>query len=355
MTWIDDAKRADVLAVANALGLTLDRGNRALRPCPACGAEKRGSSDKRGPVGLTRDHHGWRCHRGNCDTSGDALDLVAWRLAGGKLRDLDSDRKAEVRAWYAGQGWCEGVDGVAVPNPRPLPPAPPPEPLELPRPDPVEVCDLWNACLPVTYDAAVASWLTHRGFDAGQVEDRDLARALPMDLALPRWAYFRGEPWNSGSQWRCILPAWGPAGRMESLRARAIATDVPPGEKAAAAAAGTGSATGLVLADGLARQVLTAGAVPEWWPSGRPLDLVVVEGETDFLTWCTHYGDAAETAPAVMGIWAGAWTEALAARIPDRTKVAIRTDNDDTGDKYARKVWAHLARRCELSRARGNQ
>ena len=354
MTWIDDAKRADVVAVANALGMTLDRGNRALRPCPACGAEFRSNKTKqRGPAGIRPDRQGWSCFR--CKASGDAINLVAWRLAGGKLKDLDTDRKAEVRAWYAGQGWCDGVDGVAIPNPRPLPPAPPPEPLELSRPDPVEVRDLWNVCLPVTDDPAVAGWLKHRGFDAGLVEDRDIARALPMDLELPRWAHFRGKPWNSGSQWRCVSPAWGPDGHMESLRARSIAKDVPPGEKAAAAAAGPGSATGLVLADGLARQVLTEDAAPSWWPKGKPLDVLVVEGETDFLAWGTRYGDAAEAAPAVIGVWAGSWTDDLAARIPDGSRVSIRTDSDDAGDKYARKVWLSLAHRCNLSRPKGNQ
>ena len=351
-SWIDAARRADVPAVAEALGLSLDRNRRALRPCPGCGAEQRGSQDKRGPMGMTLDRRGWRCFR--CDAAGDALDLVAVRFHGSKLRDLTAEQRADVRAWYADRGWCDdgGTGRETAPPPMPVPSPADPEPLT--RPDAGEVADLWSACVPVTEDADVAGWLTGRGFDPGRVADRDLARALPPGLAVPRWACFRGIPWNRGS-WRCLFPAWGAAGRMESLRARSIDPDCAPGEKAAAAAAGEGSATGMVLAGGVGRMVLETGAAPSWWPKGEPLRLVVTEGETDFLTWATRHGDAVEDAPAVLGLWSGSWTAEIAARIPDGSRVAVRTDDDDKGDRYAARVWRDLAGRCELyRRPKGN-
>ena len=46
----------------------------------------------------------------------------------------------------------------------------------------------------------------------------------------------------------------------------------------------------------------------------------------------------------------GAFSADLAARIPDGTKVAIRTHNDDKGDRYAARVWRDLAMRCSLYR-----
>lgn len=423
--WIEQARTVDVPTVADALGLSVHRfqGTAAtLGPCPGCGIERRGSSDRRKPVLIRHQGQGWWCVR--CEAKGDALDLVAVRLHGVRLPDLEGDRLADVyrwytargwcsydwtidarlradraevareigrdtadkdlvglvawhlhrafldnldaaqatavRAWFADRGWCEGgtADTArrAPRKPRPLPTPQEAAPAPLARPDAAEVARLWEACAPVVEDADVAAWLTdpRRGFDPGRIADRDLARALPPGLNVPRWARFRGIPWNQGS-WRCIFPAWGPTGRMESLRARSIDPDGPPGEKAAAAAAGEGSATGMVLAGGVGRMVLETGAAPSWWPKGEPLRLVVTEGETDFLTWATRYGDAVEDAPAVLGLWSGSWTAEIAARIPDGSRVAVRTDDDDKGDRYAARVWRDLAGRCELyRRPKGN-
>jgi len=142
---------------------------------------------------------------------------------------------------------------------------------------------------------------------------------------------------------------------MESLRARSIEAHCPKGQKAAAAAAGDGSATGLVLADSAAREVLGGGAPPRWWPEGLPLRLVVTEGEPDFLTWATRYGDAADDAPGVLGVWSGGWTTEIATRIPDGTTVLVRTHADEKGDRYAGQIWRDLAARCTVKRQpRGN-
>ena len=90
--------------------------------------------------------------------------------------------------------------------------------------------------------------------------------------------------------------------------------------------------------------------MPHWWPKKTPLRIVVVEGEPDFLTWATRHGDAAETAPAVLGLWSGAWTSALAARIPAGCRILLRTDLDACGHDYATRVARDLADRCELRR-----
>lgn len=354
MTWIDEAHQVDAAGVAAELGHELDRDARAFRPCPACGADQRGSTDKRGPVGLRPDRRGWRCFR--CDASGDVLDLVAFRLAGDKLRNLTRDQVADVRAWYADRGWCAGSgDSRPVRPPKPFPlPTPTPTPEKPPRPPQDEVRALWARCVPVLEDDQVARWLQDRGFDLDRVVERNLARALPRDLELPRWAYFRGTPWNRGREWRCLFPAFGPTGHMESLRARAVTPDPPAGEKAAAAAAGPGSASGLVLADAAGLAVLSSGKAPTWWPEGEPLRVVLSEGETDYLAQATLRGDLVSNAPPVLGLWSGAWSAELAARIPDGAQVAIRTDADAAGGKYADKVWSTLATRCTLFRLKGN-
>ena len=346
-SWIDQAREVSVPNVAAALGLRVDRRGRTLHPCPApdCGAEQRGSVDRRGPVEVRHQGRGWCCYR--CGAKGDALNLVARVLHHApKLSDLDAEQKADVRAWYASHGWCDDADGPprAVRAPKPIarrtePDAPPA------RPDAREVTDLWGACTRVTEDDDVARWIALRGLDPDRVAARDLARALPVDLDVPGWARFMGTPWSRGS-WRCIFPAYGPTGRVESLRARSIDPNCPKGQKAAAAGAGPGSATGIVLADGAGREVLSTGSAPRWWPTDAPLVVVVTEGEPDFLTWATRFGDAADDAPVVLGLFSGSWTAKVAARIPDSARVAVRTDADEVGDHYAwATVWASLAPR----------
>ena len=247
--------------------------------------------------------------------------------------------KAQPRDLSAvgGRGCLDGLrrvrQRVAEERPRPRPPA-------------AEVTALWEGCRPVTRDAEVAGWLRSRALDPAVVADRDLARALPTGLPLPSWARCAGRSWSDG--WRLIVRAWGPSGRLESLRARWVPDAEPPkGVKSAAAAAGPGSAVGLVLADGLGRLVLEQGRVPEvGLPNG--LTVCIAEGEPDFLTWGTRFGDAAYDAPAVFGVWSGAWSPAVAARIPAGATVVVRTHQDEAGRKYRDRIVAGLAGRCSV-------
>ena len=296
-TWIEDARHAALLDVAAALGLEQDRAGRALHPCPGCGAERRGSRDPRGPVGLTPDRGGWRCFR--CGAGGDGLDLVATRMFGARLRDLTPENVQDVRDWYAEHGWCPA--GTTSESARPSTSSPataktaappsPPDPM-IARPPAGEVAELWNACGDVYDDGEVSAWLVYRGLDPAKVSDLNLARALPPTGSLPAWARCAGRPWSAG--WRCIFPIYDATGTLASLRARwchllargeapAEQLDRPPEDlpavKSAAAAAGPGSASGLVLADGLLLQLLRTGERPHWWPEKTPLRIVVVEGE----------------------------------------------------------------------------
>jgi hypothetical protein len=101
------------------------------------------------------------------------------------------------------------------------------------------------------------------------------------------------------------------------------------------------------MADGPALSRLTGGSPAR---VGR-VRVVIVEGEIDYLTRATSYTDS-ETAPAVFGVIAGAWSGDIAARIPDGALVAIRTDHDAAGDKYAEEIRSTLAQRCEVRRSR---
>jgi hypothetical protein len=341
--WFADVRGAGIATVAARLGLAVKRNH--ISPCPSCGAERRGSADSRGPAGITNDGAGWRCHR--CGASGDAVTLAAFPFAGAATPSADGWRL--VRAGCADAGLC-AANGITPDASRPRRPAlTAPAPPNRPPTD--EVTALWSACGPVTDDAEVHAWLKGvRGLDATTVEDRKLARALPRAGSWPRWARIGGRTWTDTGH-RLVFPLFGATGQMESLRARRVlqADDQLPKSLAPAGA----ELRGLVLADALARMVLT-GAAPGWWPASQPLRVVITEGEPDYLTWATHYGDAAETVPAVFGIVSGSWTPDLAARLPAGARVTVRTHADEAGDKYAVKVVETLRGRCVVLRGGKN-
>lgn len=345
--WTPDAHNIPVDTVARELGLT--EGRHGIGPCPACNAERRGSTDKRPPVGMTRDCMGWRCQRGDCGAGGDSIDLVAHVLEGAKLRDLDKEGMAGVRAWYAARGWCkpDEKDGRPPKQHPVITRKPQEEPRDYERPPRDEVLAVWNEALPVIDIAEVSGWIRHRGLDPEKIADRDLARALPSRGEYPAWATYGGTPWPSRG-YRLVVPLYGPGGEMESVRARSVRPDAKTKTLAP-----TGYAVGsLVIADELGRQLLKHGQAPDWWPSGGPLEVIVVEGEPNFLTWATRWGDSAEDAPAVIGIMSGSWTPAIAARIPDGCRVIIRTDHDKAGNKYAEDIHKTLKGRCRILRTK---
>jgi phage/plasmid primase-like uncharacterized protein len=78
-----------VAEVAHRLGL--DVIGRAVRPCPACGAVRRGRSDRRAPCGTTPDGRGWRCFV--CGAKGDAVTLAALVVTGEPRPDRDGCRR----------------------------------------------------------------------------------------------------------------------------------------------------------------------------------------------------------------------------------------------------------------------
>ena len=360
---LDDARALTLADVTVAIGLALDDAGRTLSPCPSCGAEQRGTRDRRTPVGLTADRAGWRCHR--CGAGGSAIDLVGYHLTGRRPKPGDRATWSAVLSWCdshfgAGQprvtkrrrGRCRS-QGAAIESPQPTRPRP--------RPPIDEVCALRNACRAVTDDRAVATWLAIRGLDPMVVDALDLARALPPGVPLPEWARCAGHPWSEG--WRCILPVYDHAGDLVTVRARWVESrGAPRGVKVSAAAAGPDSAGGAVLSCLYGHTVLRTGRAPSHWPVGEPLRIVVAEGETDWLAWrlalhadtLTRRGAAAATREhgraIVWGVWAGAWTDEIARRVPDGTLVHIRTDQDAPGDKYAETIRRSLAGRCDVRR-----
>ncbi|MEL6345615.1 MAG: hypothetical protein AAFV53_21075 [Myxococcota bacterium] len=337
MSWIDDVESTLLPQLATELGFHVRGSHHAghISPCPACNEERRGSQDKRGPVGYVGQK--WRCHR--CKAQGGPLRMAAYHFLG-DVPGKGDERWKELREQL-------GVESPKSlrPNTTPLPPPPP-----APRPNADQVVRLWRSSVSADEDREVRSWLRRRGLDPGAVAHLDLARALPVDGRLPPWAYCGRMAWHArppdGWSWRLILRAVSPHGHTLSLRARAIARDTPPRWKSLAAAAGPGSAGGLVYANPAARRMLVRGRI------GPPQHVVIVEGEPDWLTWSTQRG-ALSGGLCVIGLWSGSWNPDFSRRIPEGSTVYLRTHPDDAGHAYAARVAETLAlRQISLLRLR---
>lgn len=357
-TWMDDVKAHGLEAVAHAFNIQVVRGHgshRALSPCPACGADKRGSTDNAGAAGLTRDGSGWHCFR--CDATGDAIALAAWMTLRTD-RPIRSDW-GKVREECTRRGLC-AVPGAMRAAPNLVPANPPPVPAAAPakRPHHDEVHALWERAGRVDEDEEVSAWLGGmRKIDAAAVADRNLARVIRTDERVPRWAWFKGQL-TSGNHWpalgyRCVFPLYDDAGHMVSVRARRVfaSSELAPTDGCPKSLPPSGYAIrGLVLADTLGRLMLSGaplgdGTPAALWLASLPVGVVLVEGEPDFLTATLSYSDADKRAPAVIGIVEGAWTDALAARIPDGCTICIATDLDAKGDKFKDRIVGTFAPR----------
>lgn len=213
------------------------------------------------------------------------------------------------------------------------------------RPPKTEVDALWSACLPVGSDPEVAGWFGYRYHPLAiveRIELWDLARAIPSGADLPRWAWSRGGSW-ARTRHRALFRLWDHSGRTASLRARC--TDPTVATKSLAPSGF--SVKGLVLADPLGVQLLS-GVVPDWW---EPREIVVAEGEPDWLLWAARQPDAEAQGPACFGIEAGAWSASIAARIPDGSAVVLRSHHDEPGERYAAQIASTLRGRCHLYRS----
>ena len=318
--------------------------------CPSCGALTRHPKrkDKRGAINIFEDGRLWSCKE-DCGAGGDVINLVSYSLTSKPFRDVDTNGKEQVKEWFV-EHWPFIADRTPTRStPRePTPPRYPPA---------QELKALWGSSSAVIEDKEARAWLWQRLVPTqGDMEARDalhnqvleviasqdLARAIHLNADRPSWLQHTTN--------RLMFPLCNGMGQFRSCKVRPL-----PGPKGKGFSPRGFDATGLVFANITAREMLETGRVPNRWPKNEPFRLIVCEGEVDWMTWCVHdelvAGDARETpAPAIIGIFSGSWTDALAGRIPNKTLVIIRNDRDEkgTGEKYARRAFELLDHRCTL-------
>ena len=352
--WFEEANRAPLPELIEALDL--NQGRQSFGPCPHCGAINREQGRTRHPIGMTSDRKGWRCFP--CGSSGNAINLVCLCLLGStKAR---KDQWIEVRRWFASHGWCEGVPGELKHKKfikRVLPKPVPKDHSHDLRRFKEAVQKFWTTKLDYLTQSSETSekalrWLRGRGFTEQHITnitDHNLARILPDRASCPQWARFAGKYWNKQG-YQLIFPAFNSVGEIASLRARKITNDPGPKSIAPDGSGAFPTARNFIQANDLGQLLLQTGKKPEWWTKNVPIKIVVVEGEPDFLSWAARVSDADVHPLAVFGIWSGAWTEEIAARIPDGSRIIIRTDHDKAGSSYAEKVRSTLTNRCTVLR-----
>lgn len=324
--------------VAERLGLKAQQANDryVLIPCPT-GHEKRPSCSLHRHGGSL----GARCH--SCGWTGDVLTLVA------AVNDLDlrSDFPEVLARACELAGLAAEADDLRSGKPAPTPRAPAPTPVADPEPTvdyppSDEVADLWRDAIPVSDDPDASGILVGRRIDPEAVARLDAARSLHPEThreRLPRWARFKGRLPSStswlGTGHRMLLPVYDHEGAMRSVRAWRVTADerlpkrVPPSGH---------RASGLVLAN--ARAVA--------WLRGetRPSQIIVVEGEPDFLVRSVLFGSV-ET---IVGIGSGSWSREFAERVPYGANVVLMTHLDDAGDRYAHSIGATVRDRARVFR-----
>ena len=282
-------------------------------------------------------------HCFSCDHKGDALDLVA------VVHGLDSH--ADFRAvMLVAAELAARHDLVDQLQGRTAEPRSAPEPRTAPEPTPErtfppqgEVLDMIASCRPTATDVQVATWLASRKLSASDVDIRALAYALPPSASLPSWARCSGQSWLETGH-RLIVPIRDHAGDVRSVRAGRIVEGESPKRLTPAGH----TCRGLVMADAMAQELLRGGAWPSW--SHATNQVLILEGEPDWLTWAIRTPLYRTPPRAVFGIISGSWTPEIAARIPDGSQVVVRTHHDQAGEKYAAAIAELLGERCTCLR-----
>ena len=334
----DRLRGADCYPIATSLGLVADRRRRAIGPCPQCNAARRHtkSADKRGALLVRPDGKGWHCAQ--CETSGDAAVLVALHQDG--ARKL-GDRGVEWAARWLGLDTSQPMP-VTAPS-RPVAAADDETEPDYPR---ERAAALWQACGRVDGDDECRAYLESRGIDAAEVSRLDLARALPVEHR-PRWTVHAPTKGGPAATWaetgyRLVLPLWTVRGELGNVTARPLYRPADGAKKSTSA----GPRSGLTMADTRAWIALAQDGPAS--SRGTPI-VIVAEGEPDYLeiaSW--RWLDGAR--PMVLGTFSGGWSQPLADRIPDGSRVVAVTHDDDAGDGYAAQIAASILARIEAGR-----
>ncbi len=337
--WIEQIKEHDVREVAQALGMTMKR-SRSISPCPGCNAEKRGSSDSRGPIGARPDGQGWKCFV--CDRAGDGVDLISYDVHSTPLRTLNRDQFDDVRKRAADLGLCTRDDIAS----KILPVSNTRRKREQTKP---KVEDAKNYNGPFKWsDSLTDECINNLWSDDGQaVREYLLSRGFE-DRTLKAWKVgaliVRDRNGKTVEQYVSI-PVLDKHEKPVNMRFRSV-----PGK--------------CLHCDGAGCRRCDQGEVKKTYrrAPGRPTtlfgiatltedhdkDVIITEGELDAMAlWQLGFREHLVSGTAGAGTWADEWLDTLE---PYRHFI-LAYDDDAAGDKGAKSVADKLGRdRCSRAR-----
>ncbi len=342
MKAFDELRALGIASTAQAIGLS-KVGRRGYGPCPQCGAvtRHRKRKDKRGAIGVTLDGHGWACFQ--CDARGDAARLVSHAIGlHGRTSGADARRVLE-----AARNW-----GLIGEHPRQV--------LAVRReatetsgtyPPADEIASLLRAChaLGTPGTEAAEAWARSRGLEPDAVAELCAVTVLSTDAKLPTWARTGMRSWRDSGH-RLVVPLYDAHGVVRSVRARDITSHARIKELTPSGH----TVTALVMADRKAYRLLkddTYDVDETMAVHVRRVGVVVAEGTPDWLTaQLAGVTQRGADAPAVFGIFSGAWTPEHAAKVPRGTPILIATDRDNQGEAYAANIASTFSGRCPCRR-----
>jgi hypothetical protein len=224
-------------------------------------------------------------------------------------------------------------------NAEPAPP-PPPEPPKYPPTEAVQ--GLIDASTTLLSDPESCDWLERsRGLDPTLVHRLGRVRVtLPVHEVSEETAAIIPKRTVDGKRYllptigyRLVFPLVNPTGELRSaLFRRCIDTDDPNMPKSMGL---FGARRRLVMANRAALALLRRDKGRARWWGDRPLEVVIAEGEMDYLQACI---EPTGSMRAVLGIFTGSWCESYARLIPPEAKLIIAVDGDDEDDKLTQQI-----------------
>ncbi len=326
------------MVIATELGLSLHK--RAFGPCPHCGIDQRGSTDKRQPCGVNSKDLGFKCHQ--CGGEGDVLDLAALHLFSHKVSALDTQRIDQLRVWFENQGYVTPKPGFRPWSPKWVPRKPSRpctrQALEVNYPPSDELRRFWNACSrpALDHDTTLRSFLERRVYSPTFLSEMDIARVSPHRnheaIQELKW-WPRGRAYH----YRLLTPGFHVEdGRARGMHARNI---VPLSQDSGGKGLPKdlwhrGTAKGLVFANPLGRHLLQRKE-PEYKA------LVVTEGVTDF--WSMSLACYSRSLRwVILGCTNGNFQVLDKLPLDEAIPVIVASDPDKMGDVYAQRVATAL-------------
>ena len=334
--WIEEVKNSDVdvWGFAGLLGLKRTRGN-GLTPCPHCNAEARGSTDKRGPIGVNNEGKGWRCFR--CDCSGDAIQLAAYALEGTTLAKAGADAKTRIsqkmEEWgLCGKGESKG-GGIRIRKAIPAK-----KPKSQPyvghqslrwRKDIMQECEdaLWKP-----EGAQVLAYLQARGFREATIKAWYLGALLVYDKSQG----------NKLIEQYVAIPVLDKSGTCVNMRFRSVPGDCLRCDGAGCRKCGQSGEVKKIYLRCPGRPTTLFGV--KQLKDDKSDDVFICEGELDVVAmWQFGVQENVVSGTGGAGTWADEWLDILE---PYRHFILVY-DVDEAGDKGAKTVADKLGRdRC---------